>query len=575
MLAFAGPVFAASVDGGLVARLYPEGVAAAARALEGHDYDVAIDELAARVDCFDKVGVRNFNLHVPLDELNVEVEDGEIHVVARSSEIRGEDMEIFTEDAEWTDDCYETSFHVEYVSLRDARLEMTLAPTIRDGALALDVVAPVKLTGEFEHDVEDFPDDLVAALADDDILKAVGDALGDFLPGELARMFAEEVLALATPTLALDLAAAGVDASNGSLALGTTGSVAWTSECAPGEPAAQGDGRSPALELGDGDGLALAVTERMAEDAARALWEDGFFCVSADDVSAWLAGVQDLFDPEAGLLDVTIGLDAAPALDLTPDGVRLALEGLRVDLGGVVDGEPITVLHVVADADATVALGVDDALGSITAGVASLDLSLRELDAEHLLSKEPGAEQELEAFLVAWAEGWALRSEPFEVTAAAVRAWRFVARVDRFDAQDGALVAYTTVWAEGDPDVDDDAPDTNASVSAGDGDAVRVVMSGRDDRAGPLAYSYRVDDGAWSGWSIAAEATLPATGPGTHRVAVRARDVFHNVDATPVVVAFDGADFTEGGRCGCGGGPVGPFWLAALALFFRQRLRDA
>ena len=86
------------------------------------------------------------------------------------------------------------------------------------------------------------------------------------------------------------------------------------------------------------------------------------------------------------------------------------------------------------------------------------------------------------------------------------------------------------------------APDTNATVSATEFtgyDPIDISFSGSDDvtDVSELLYSYKVDDGAWSGWG-GDSAQISGLSDGVHNVYVKARDNSGNEDPTPAAIAF-------------------------------------
>ena len=60
--------------------------------------------------------------------------------------------------------------------------------------------------------------------------------------------------------------------------------------------------------------------------------------------------------------------------------------------------------------------------------------------------------------------------------------------------------------------------------------SLTVVMLALSGSAPNLEYSYRVDDGLWSGWSASQRQTVSRRAfwlPGVHKVAVRSRVIGH------------------------------------------------
>ena len=89
------------------------------------------------------------------------------------------------------------------------------------------------------------------------------------------------------------------------------------------------------------------------------------------------------------------------------------------------------------------------------------------------------------------------------------------------------------------------APETQLLAGPAQGDTLLVAQadfrwSGSDDRMAPgqLAYSYRLDGGAWSACDTVTSATLTVLADGAHVFEARARDLAGNLDATPASRSF-------------------------------------
>ena len=97
--------------------------------------------------------------------------------------------------------------------------------------------------------------------------------------------------------------------------------------------------------------------------------------------------------------------------------------------------------------------------------------------------------------------------------------------------------------------IDTTAPDT--TITGGPSgwtasDNAVFTWTGSDDKTatGDLVYSYKLDDGDWSGWVAATSHDFSGLSEGSHTFSVRAKDLAGNVDATPATRTF--SVFTSG-----------------------------
>jgi Tol biopolymer transport system component len=68
--------------------------------------------------------------------------------------------------------------------------------------------------------------------------------------------------------------------------------------------------------------------------------------------------------------------------------------------------------------------------------------------------------------------------------------------------------------------------------------SVGVSWKGTDDRAGPVAFAWRLDAGTWSAWTTDTTVTLTGLSDGAHVFEVKARDLSGNEDPTPARCEF-------------------------------------
>lgn len=574
LLAFA-PALAG--QGGLQARVY-DGALDVARALvEGETYVFEEDELGAGYDCWDYIGVSGLNLEIPVQDVELGLEEGELSAWVRFGTIEGEDWVFYATDEDWFDSCPEFETDVYSVRLEDGILEARVDLRVEDGELVLEA-EDLTIIGELDTDIDWFPDDLAMAFFEQEILEALAEQGGAMLEEELGVWLSEGVLGGAVGDYTLSLEPVRADVSPEGLELGADGRVRWTGEdgC-PQDEQPENTGRAPALSFedpGEAD-LALGVTEALLDELLQGLWADGWFCFTEEDLAEFVDTVQDVFDPEVGGLRATASLAEPPEVGIDEGGIALSLSGLDVAITGE-DGA-VSLLDATVDLAGRLELGLDAELGSFALSVRELSLDVRRLEADHLVREQ--GETDLAGFLERWATAWVQRqAQDMALFGSLFRGWGFVVRVDRLELEEGGAVVFLALYDEDDPEVDDQPPDTRLSVTPHAGGAT-LNWSGEDDRDGELAWSWSLDGGSWSSWTTERGATLTDLEPGEHEVQVVARDAWWNVDPSPATGSFlvsDGPleEVKEEGGCGCGGGEeaglLGPLGLL-LALARRRR----
>jgi hypothetical protein len=557
----------ADVSDGLQMRLYDKGLDVGKSLVEGETFNLQYDDVGAEYDCWDYVGVKNVDLDIPIDSIEAQLDDDVVHLTVHFGEIYGEDWEVYSIDADYLDTCLEFDFDVLYVRLTNAVMKADLSVGIKQGQVEFAVKGTPSLTGEFDSDVDNFPDDLTLYFFEDEVLGAIADGVGSYVPGVLNDYVNEALLGGDYGDYAMAFDVADVSVSPKRLAVVASGAVDYLGDdgC-PNRDDPRNDGRSPEIDLGEGSESALAVglTEKMVNEVFRVLWRDGWFCFTEQNVSQFLSSVQDVFDPDVGGLSASVALESPPEVRIEADGAYVTLVGLDVEIDGTLKGRSEKLLDASLDLSATLDVGVDNAQSAFTLSARDLALSFERFDAKHLVSSEKGAEQELQAFLESWVGTWIeSQAQDLVLFSTLYDVLGLVVRVDELGWQEGGVKLYLSVFSADDPEVDRRAPDTDAEVTSGQGGA-RLTWSGSDDRKGDLAFSYALDGGAYSSWSTEDGVTLTGLPSGQHSVQVVARDSWWNVDTSPAKLSFDTENLpdpeTEEAGCGCAAMPVATIW---------------
>lgn len=582
MLVLLSTALAGDADGGLQVHAFPGLTDKVGGWLEGEVYEVDYPDLSAEYDCYDLLGVRDFNLDIPVEQVTITPRQGELDVDLRFGEIRGEDMVLYAVDSEWTDLCVEFETTVDYVSLTDGRLQATVTADVDRDAIHFAFVGTPSVTGDLDTDIDWVPDDLVLYFFEDEVFDTLSETLADVVPGYLDEVIAETALELGYEEFQFSVEPVAAAITPDGVRLEADAVVGWSGDdgC-PMTGVGGSDGRNPALSFGDGGGSSFAVglTERSVADLFLALYEDGYFCFTEANIQEFLTLIQDLFDPAVGGLAATAELREPPELRIDREGIHFGLEAMEVEVTGELDGRRETLLEVTADLSGTLEVALDQQVSAFTLSIVALELDLTRFHAAHLVSGKGEAEDHLRDFLEGWVVDWAVSSA--QGVALYGSAWHLYGQVlfvDRLEYEDGGLALYVTLYDEDDPEVDTSPPDTSAEATSRGRDAARVSWSGTDDREGALAWQWQLDEGGWSGWTTDSHVDLDALGDGLHTVEVQARDAWWNVDPTPASLTFDVASLPEDpgepGGCGCAtGGGAG--WAAVLlaGAWARRRQR--
>jgi len=572
------PAHADRVEGGVQAAVFPPGLAFAERQLRGRDFHLEMDDLGGGVECYDQVGIRDFNLDIPIDTVDLDMDDGVLWLTVDFGTIRGDDMVLYGEDADYLDACAEFEVDLIYAQLTGGRLVIGLDPTVSAGRLDLGVGGDPVRTGDLETDIDWFPDDLVLSFVEDMVLEAIAGMLGDELPPLAESYVGEPMFGDAYGEFLVDLGLDEAIMSSRGLKLRASSDVEWGGpDGCPSDDRGPGEaGSSPTLEFVEAldSAVAVAVTEGMINEMFLAAWRDGYFCFTEENVSEFIDLVASSFDPSVAGLAGTANLGEPPRVTVDAAGVQLSLRGVSVAVTGAYGGDQEDLLEIGADVTGTFAVGVDQELSSFTLSVRALEVNIYSLHAEHLLSNDASAEAELIRFIEDFVAGWgASQADDMVLFSSLYHLFGTVLRIDDLDYGEGAVSVYASIFEEDDPEVDLAPPDTEFELLTATGDSVTLVFAGSDDRPGALAYSYQVDDGGWSGWSAESVAQLTGLPPGVYQIEVIARDSWLNVDPEPAVgwLEVTGEEVTTTG-CACahrrsrapGWGWLGLLGLAAL-----------
>ncbi len=573
-----GPALA--VTGDLQVAVFPPGLEVGAAAAEAADPSWYLADVGDAVSCWDRVGVTDFNLAVPVDTVGIVAEDGVLGVDVALGEVYGEQMGVYGVDADYFDACPEFDGTLVYARVTGARLGLALEPVRGpDGGLAFTLAEDPVLTGDLDTDFDWVPDDLVLFFVEDLLWAEIAAALSEALPPALAAAVAGPLYDDTIDGYAVQVSLVDASARGGTLAIGLDTSLEYVGDPACPVPAggASAGGRAPALPLAGqaGEHLGLGLTEAALNDLLFAAWKAGAFCYRPEEATRLAEKLARLVDPQVVGISVLASVEAPPVLRADATGLSLGLDAQRVQVTGRLDGEDVTLVDATLALRASASLAPDPSIGALVVRPTDVTVDVLSLRVDHAL---PGTDGALRAAVRAWlgsAMTGAVGAIP--VLDAVARTDGLVARAERTAAVDGGAEVYLRLYAADDPAVDPSPPDTSATLRDRSGARATVGWSGTDDRAGALTYAWNVDDAGWSSWTADAEVTLDNLWEGEHTVQVKARDAWLNEDPSPAVVSFTvtAEDLGPGGLgCGCGGGGAAGALTAALgALLVGARRR--
>lgn len=580
-LLLAAAASAGVVEDGLQAAVFPGAFSFAESRLSGMSFDLFEDELGGRYDCWDELGVQDFNLQIPIRDVSLSLDGDALSVVVDFGDIYGRDMTVYGLDSDTFDTCPEFETQLTYAELTDARVSLALVPRVSGGVLSLELEAPPTLTGDLDTDFEDLPDDLVLYFFEETIFEIAEEELGAVLPPLTAEYLAEPViLGQQYGDFDVDLGLDRADVSSRSLRMAANTDLAWrgsdgcpTSDRPDGSP-----GLSPTLDFGDGEGssLGVGVTEGMVNEMFLSAWRGGYFCFTEENVAEFLSLAGDSFDPGVAGLGGTVWLGAAPRVSIDGRGVGLELAGLGLRAFGEVGGQREELLYLEADIRGLLELGIDQDASAFVLSLAELELDVHALESDHLLEDNGESSANLEQLLEEWAAGWAAdQAQDITLFSTLYSAFGTVIRVDRLDYAEGGLKVFASLFDEDDPAVDTAPPDTRFALLESTPTSALLGLSGSDNRQGALAYAVQVNGAGWSAWSADTEVLLDDLSPGVYEIEVRSRDAWLNVDPEPAIGWLEvtgGDDPVRGCGCAAGGaGGLAPLSLSLLGLLAIRR----
>ena len=541
------------------------------------------EELSGPYGCWDSVGIRNFNVQTQIKDIEFTLNRDKITIVARFDPIYGFDMQIFAEDTEFWDTCIGYNGELSRLVIENLYFEIELAPAIgEDGLLQMTIVDSPNIVGELDIDLSWFPDGVILYFFEDMVFEKMSEVLQEQIPSlvdDYANLLSYQHT-MGDLEFNISLDETQVDAQ--ALFLGGETAVNYTgvADCSN-EDVSTASSEEP-LELqdiSDAD-VGFSVSMSALHNAIGNLWEQGFFCFSAQDFDELLLSLESLFTVSIDNLSATAGFSKIPSLSIENDRIILEIEQGSLSVYAPDTGQDL--IDLVFDLQASIDLNLHPETSSFGISLHDLQFEFSSLQVEGLIEDNPQAQANVKRFIEIWAvkeiEERLQNVSLFQSMFHFFDLYIFVQKVN-YEAQ--GIEVYLNLYREGDAAIDLTPPETDATVSPIEDGRVQATWVATDDREGELMFSYRLDDGSWSLWTTEKDATFNDLMVGNHILQVKSRDRWWNEDQSPAVVSFSIAGLDETvkeestqGCSGCSTGGNRPIWwlgLVGLLLLRRRR----
>ena len=324
---FVSVASAFSISGGVQVAAFQSGFDFVADRVSGEVITIERDTVGAEdVACYDEVGVRDLNVEVPINTVELDLRPNSIEIDVHFGLIQGQDMTIFGNDSDTFDACvsFENDFHS--FEVRDARLLIEVVPDLVDGQFDLRIIGNPSVNGSISTDIDWIPDALILSVAEDAIFDAIESAAGERLPAIVTDLVDTVAFAGELGDLGFGVEITDMATSNFGLALGMDVDAEWRGDgCETPEDLGIVTGREPNIDFNDGISadFGVAITEYQINHLFHSAWADGLLCFD----SGPLAQVGDALEwsldgpVENPVSELTI--QEAPVFSLKEDGISL------------------------------------------------------------------------------------------------------------------------------------------------------------------------------------------------------------------------------------------------------------
>jgi uncharacterized protein (TIGR03382 family) len=572
------PALALPASGDLQVRLHAPTLAFAEAEAEALDPFVSDEDLFEEdVDCWDRVGVADFNLSVPIDAVSLEADQGVFRVEVAFGDLLGTNWTVYSVDEDYLDTCPEFEVEVDRFAVLDGTFTGALEPVVDGDGVSFRWVGTPTIEGDFDTDISWVPDDLILFFVEDLVFAQAAAAVEAALPPVVEEALAEPLLSGEYGGYDVTMALEDAEVVGSGLAFGATTDVAFvgTPSCSVPSGGEAPGGRSPELDLAQvGDShLTVGLTEAFANQLFFAAWESGAFCYEPETFQDLADKLDPIVDPDVTGLTGLASLDAPAELRFTADGARLALTGQRLQIQGYRNGNTVTVVDAVLDLDGRLRFGFAPSLTALTVTLHDLDIDFRQVRLDGGLG---GFGDRVRTLVQEWLAN-ALEDElkRIPVFDSLFYAAGIAIQVEDVSSEEGGVAIALRLYAEDDPAIDRVAPDTTATLVQAGKRRAEIAWDGTDDRDAALAWAWQLDGQGWSDWTNETSVVVDDLAEGQHVFTVKARDAWLNEDPSPARVTFQTSASNPALGCGCGTlGAVPALPLALLPLLVLARRRD-
>ncbi len=571
---------------------FPSAVTFTEQYVEAMDQQLDYADLSGPASCYDLVGITDFNLTVPVDDVELTLGDSTLDVIVRFGTIGGTDMRAYGTDEDYFDACVSFDTELRYIDLQDATITAQLRivpPSAFDflnNSLMLEWVEPPVVSGDLDMDLAWVPDGLVLYFFEDAVFSQVSTALSEMALPMLEDLLGDAVYAGEYEGLGMGFKLAEADFEPQQLELFVDSDIFLLTPgtCEIGhigdaESPGGSDARLPMDRAEDAD-FAVALTEEFLNDTLHGSWQAGHFCTQPESFQKLVDDIALLVDPDVGKLEGWSTMNQPAVLTVDEGGMNIDMHGLQFTMTGKVDGEEVEVLNIKMNIQGDGIPGFSGTLTAMTMSMRNMRIDFTKFDTDFLVSDNALVEGLVQNAVERWAADWA--EESFRDTvlfSSLYYAYDIAVLLDRAETRAGGLEMYFKLYNIDDPEVDTVPPDATAELVGTHKKTATLQIAGTDDRPDALAFAYQVDGEGYSDFFVETEVIIAELVVGEHTVEVVARDRWLNIDESPASVTFE-IDGKGGGiPVACGGcsstGTGAGWWLVAgLLAIARRRLSE-
>lgn len=544
--------------------------------------------IAAPYECWDLVGVQDFNLQTQIEEAYFTTETDALILQLWFQPITGSNIIIFAEDTDTFDLCPSYQSTLNYLTITDLYVELSLYPYLDDsGNMVLEVLSTPIVEGDLDMDVSWFPDNLVLYFFEQRVFETIAWQMEEQIPAMVAEY--TDIFQYQMPIDPLDfgLYLSDTTTSPDGLFMAAKTTVHYNEESPCAHNPIDPQGRAPSLPFSDIDEAALGfgLTEKAINKATHNLWRDGYFCFAPSDFDSLFDEISGFFDASIAELDGNATLNTPPSVEINEDGIFLHIEGGELSVQAL--STDVNFIDISLNIDAKIDFNLDRNSSSFGLTLHDLQMDFISFHIEGLLSDNPYATENVKRFIEIWMVSKIEdQIKDIPLFASIFQVFDLYIFVDNLRYIPGGFEIYVNLFQEGDPAIDSTPPETTLDIISLNETEIIIEADGTDDRTDELVYSYRFDNESWSSWS--SETTIYRNDLlyGNHIIQVKSRDKWWNEDASPALESFfveepsteeedkEPSDVLPTSCGGCSSTKTFPsslYWILAMCWAYRRK----